>query len=49
MKKLREKLMEIPEDYYGESRSLDHKEEIIDLLESVGDRLFEALQQEGHI
>lgn len=41
---LRDRLLDILEDYYGGSRNDFQKEEIADFIESQGDLLLEALK-----
>ena len=43
---MHEKLMKILNDYYGESRSDAHKEEIVDFLEMQGDLILPILAEQ---
>ena len=43
---MKEKLLTILNEYYGGSRSDDHKEEIADFIESMSEDLFNVLWHE---
>ena len=46
MDEMRARMMDVLNKYYGESRSIEHKEEIIDFLEMNGDLVLEILKAE---
>lgn len=42
---MREKLMELLDEYYGNCRDIDHKEEIVDFIENNTDEIIKIIKE----